>query len=174
MRERLERHRANPSCNACHGILDPLGFALENFDVVGGWRVEDRDAGSPIDASGRLADGTLVASPAELREALLRRPEQFVQTLTEKLMTFALGRGITYRDMPEVRAIVRASAAKGYTFESIVEGIVGAPQFRMQEVPALPAATRQASTRQTATPQADTGQADTRQADAVGPEPMQR
>lgn len=147
VRERLERHRTNPSCNACHGILDPLGFALENFDVVGGWRVEDRDAGSSIDASGRLADGTLVAGPAALREALLKRPEQFVQTLTEKLMTFALGRGITYRDMPVVRAIVRASAAKGYTFESIVEGIVAAPQFGMKEVPALPAATRQADAR---------------------------
>ncbi len=144
VRERLERHRTNPSCNACHGILDPLGFALENFDVVGGWRVKDRDAGSPIDASGRLADGTLVDGPAQLREALLRRPAQFVQTLTEKLMTFALGRGLTYRDMPTVRAIVRASAAQGYTFESIVQGIVASPAFRMKEIPPLPAQTKQA------------------------------
>jgi uncharacterized protein DUF1592/uncharacterized protein DUF1588/uncharacterized protein DUF1585/uncharacterized protein DUF1587/uncharacterized protein DUF1595 len=145
VRERLEHHRINPSCNACHGILDPLGFALENFDVVGGWRVTDRDAGSPIDASGRLADGTLVAGPAELREALLERPAQFVQTLTEKLMTFALGRGLSYRDMPVVRGIVRDSAAQGYTFQSIVQGIVAAPAFQMKEVPALPAPTRQAA-----------------------------
>lgn len=144
VRERLERHRTNPSCNACHGILDPLGFALENFDVVGGWRVKDRDAGSAIDASGRLADGTLVRGPAELRQALMRRPAQFVQTLTEKLMTCALGRGLTYRDMPTVRAIVRASARKGYTFESIVQGIVAAPAFGMKEVPPLPSPTRQA------------------------------
>ena len=144
VRERLEHHRTNPSCNACHGILDPLGFALENYDVVGGWRVTDRDAGSPIDASGRLADGTLVKSPAELREALLERPAQFVQTLTEKLMIFALGRGLTFHDMPVVRAIVRDSAVHGYTFESIVQGIVAAPAFRMKEIPPLPAATRQA------------------------------
>lgn len=144
VRERLEHHRTNPSCNACHGILDPLGFALENYDVVGGWRVTDRDAGSPIDASGRLADGTLVKSPAELREALLERPAQFVQTLTEKLMVFALGRGLTFHDMPVVRAIVRDSAAHGYTFESIVQGIVAAPAFRMKQIPPLPAATRQA------------------------------
>jgi len=143
VRERLEHHRVNPSCNACHGILDPLGFALENFDVVGGWRVTDRDAGSPIDASGRLADGTLVDGPAQLREALLKRPAQFVQTLTEKLMTFGLGRGLTYRDMPAVRAIVRGSASQGYTFESIAQGIVAAPAFRMKEVPPLPAPTRQ-------------------------------
>lgn len=147
VRERLERHRSNPSCNACHGILDPLGFALENFDVVGGWRVKDRDAGSPIDASGRLADGTHVNGPAALRAALLRRPAQFVQTLTEKLMTFALGRGLTYRDMPTVRAIVRASAAQGYTFESIVQGIAAAPAFRLKEVPPLPTATQQADAR---------------------------
>jgi len=145
VRERLEHHRTNPSCNACHGILDPLGFALENFDVIGGWRMTDRDAGSLIDASGRLAGGTLVDGPAELRKALLERPTQFVQTLTEKLMTFALGRGLTYHDMPAVRAVVRASAAQGYTFESIVQGIVAAPAFRMKEVPALPAPTRQAA-----------------------------
>ena len=143
VRERLERHRANPSCNACHGILDPLGFALENFDVVGAWRDRDLDAGTPIDARGRLADGSEVSSPAQLREVLMRRPDQFVQTLTEKLMTFALGRGLDYHDMPAVRAIVRAADRQHDTFESIVQGIVAAPAFRMQEVP-MPAPTRQA------------------------------
>ena len=139
VRERLQQHRSNPSCNACHGVMDPLGFALENFDVVGGWREVDRDAGTPIDASGQLADGRHVGSPAQLREALLARPGQFVQTLTEKLMTFALGRAMRYQDMPTVRAIVREAARQGDTFESIVQGIVRAPAFRLQQAPSLPA-----------------------------------
>ena len=135
VRVRLEHHRQNPSCNACHGILDPLGFALENFDVIGGWRDVDRDAGSPIDSSGQLADGTHVNGPAQLRKALLARPDQFVQTLTEKLMTFALGRGITYQDMPTVRAIVRRAGADHYRFEDIVAGIVESDAFQMRQLP---------------------------------------
>jgi hypothetical protein len=138
VRERLELHRSNPSCNGCHGVLDPLGFALENFDVTGAWRKKDLDAGTDIDASGTLADGTRVGSPAELRVALLRRPDQFVQTVTEKIMTFALGRSLRYQDMPMVRAIVRQAAKEGDTFESILKGVVDSPAFRMREIPAVP------------------------------------
>jgi hypothetical protein len=125
-------------------VIDPLGFALENYDVVGAWRSEDLDAGTPIDASGRLAGGTPVGGPAQLRQVLLARPQQFVQTLTEKLMTFALGRSLRYQDMPMVRAVVRSSAAEHYTFESIVQGIVASPAFRERRVP-LPAAQKTAS-----------------------------
>jgi hypothetical protein len=145
VRVRLERHRQNPSCNACHGILDPLGFALENFDVIGGWRDQDRDAGSAIDSSGQLANGTHVNGPAQLRQALLARPDQFVQTLTEKIMTFALGRGVTYQDMPTVRAIVRRAAANHYRFEDIVSGIVESDAFEMRELPPAKFDLKQAS-----------------------------
>jgi hypothetical protein len=145
VRVRLEHHRQNPSCNACHGILDPLGFALENFDVIGGWRDQDRDAGSAIDSSGQLADGTHVNGPAQLRKALLARPDQFVQTLTEKLMTFALGRGVTYQDMPTVRAIVRRAGADHYRFEDIVAGIVESDAFEMRELPPAKFDLKQAS-----------------------------
>ena len=107
---------------------------LENYDVVGAWRDRDLDAGVAIDSAGRLSSGIEVSGPSQLREALLRRPNQFVQTLTEKLMTFALGRAVTYQDMPTIRAIVRDSADKGYRFASIVQGIVASPAFKMSEV----------------------------------------
>jgi hypothetical protein len=145
VRVRLEHHRQNPSCNACHGILDPLGFALENFDVIGGWRDQDRDAGSAIDSSGQLADGTHVDGPAQLRKALLARPDQFVQTLTEKLMTFALGRGVTYQDMPTVRAIVRRAAADHDRFEDLVAGIVESDAFELRALPPVKFDLKQAS-----------------------------
>jgi hypothetical protein len=146
VRERLESHRSNPSCNACHGVMDPLGFALEKFDVVGAWRDKDRDAGTAIDSSGQLSDGTHLDGPAELRKALLRRPDQFVQTLTEKLMVFALGRGLRYPDMPSVRAIVRESANEDYRFEAIVKGIVTSPAFQMRALPLTPSpSTKQAA-----------------------------
>jgi hypothetical protein len=132
VRARLEAHRTNPSCNACHGVIDPLGFALENFDAVGRWRVIDREARAPIDASGVLVDGTPISGPVELREALLARPEQFVQTLTEKLMTYALGRALTHTDMPTVRRIVREAAENDYRFSDLVWGIVNSTQFRMK------------------------------------------
>ena len=112
VRERLEAHRETPSCNSCHGVIDPLGFALENFDVIGAWRDRDRDAGTAIDASGQLASGAEVNGPADLRRALLARPDQFVQALTEKLMIYALGRPVHHHDMPAVRAIVREAAAR--------------------------------------------------------------
>ncbi|HUQ50634.1 MAG TPA: DUF1592 domain-containing protein [Gammaproteobacteria bacterium] len=132
VRARLEAHRANPSCNACHGVIDPLGFALENFDAVGRWRVIDREARAPIDASGVLVDGTPVTGPVELRKALLARPDQFVQTLTEKLMTYGLGRSLEYTDMPTVRRIVREAAEDDYRFSDVVWGIVNSTQFRMK------------------------------------------
>jgi mono/diheme cytochrome c family protein len=134
VREIMEQHRARPSCNACHGVMDPLGFALENFDAVGEWRTKDRYAGSVIDASGTLVDGTPLAGPVDLRNALMRRPEQFVQTLTEKLMTYALGRSVESYDMPVVRAIVRDSASEQYRFSSIVKGIVRSAPFQMRKV----------------------------------------
>jgi hypothetical protein len=134
VRERLEKHRSNPTCNGCHGVLDPLGFALENFDVTGGWRTKDLDAGVPIDAGGQLADGTNLGSPVELRKALVARPDQFMQAVTERLMTFGLGRSLRYQDMPSVRAIVRKAATEGNTFESLIRGVVDSPAFRMKEV----------------------------------------
>jgi mono/diheme cytochrome c family protein len=130
----LEAHRANPTCNACHGIMDPLGFALENFDTIGTYRTMDRYTRTNIDTSGKLVDGTPINGPADLRSALLRHPEQFAQTLTEKLMTYALGRGVEYFDMPSVRKIVRDAKDENYKFSSIVLGIVKAPAFQSSEV----------------------------------------
>lgn len=145
VRQRLEQHRANPSCNGCHGVMDPLGFALENYDVTGAWRDVDRDAGDKIDASGQLASGQHIGGPADLNKALLARPDQFVQALTEKLMTFALGRGLRYQDMPAVRDIVRESAKDDYRFESLIRGIVASPSFQMKQVTSAPPDTRQAN-----------------------------
>jgi mono/diheme cytochrome c family protein len=135
VRERLEEHRSNPSCNGCHGVIDPLGFALENFDAVGRWQDIDRMARTPIDASGVMADGTVVDGPVPLRAALLARPDQFVQTFTEKLMTFALGRGVEHRDMPTIRRIVREAAQNEYRFSTLVSLIVASEQFRMRSTP---------------------------------------
>jgi hypothetical protein len=134
IRQIMEAHRTNPACNACHGVMDPLGFALENFDSIGTYRDADRFTRTAIDASGKLVDGTAVNGPADLRTALLAHSEQFVQTLTEKLMTYALGRSVEYYDMPSVRAIVRDSKANDYKFSSIVIGIVNAPAFRSSMV----------------------------------------
>ena len=145
VRERLEQHRATPSCNGCHGVMDPLGFALENYDVVGAWRDIDRDAGSAIDSSGTLASGTHVGGPAELNRALLDRPDQFVQALTEKLMVFSLGRALRYQDMPAVRAIVRKAAADNYRFETILQGIASSQAFQMRQLPTAAPDTKQAS-----------------------------
>ena len=109
MREQLERHRANPTCGICHNVIDPVGFALENFDVDGSWRETTRE-GLAIDATGILLDGTPVDGPRALREALIADPELFANTLTEKMLVYALGRGLDPRDMPVVRAIVRNAA----------------------------------------------------------------
>jgi mono/diheme cytochrome c family protein len=130
VRELMVQHRANPSCNACHGIMDPLGFALENFDAVGKWRAKDRDAGTVIDSSGEL-HGIPMNGPDDLRNALTARPDQFAQTVTEKLMIYALGRGIEFHDMPAVRTIVRNAAADRYRFSSLIAGIVKSEPFAM-------------------------------------------
>ncbi|HEX6999366.1 MAG TPA: DUF1592 domain-containing protein [Gammaproteobacteria bacterium] len=137
IRARLEAHRANPSCNGCHGVIDPYGLALENFTVVGQWRDVDQQAGEPIDPSTVLPGGQEVSGPVELREALVRRPDQFVQALTQKLMMYALGRELEYYDMPQVRAVVRRAAQDDYRFSAIVTGIVLSDAFRMQ-APAHP------------------------------------
>ncbi len=137
VRERLEKHRKNPSCNGCHGVMDPLGFALENFDAVGRWTDMDRMARTPIDSSGIMADGTPVDGPVALRNAILKRPDQFVQTFTEKLMTFGLGRGLEYYDMPTVRRIVREASADNYRFSTLVMEIVESEQFRMKRAPGV-------------------------------------
>jgi hypothetical protein len=126
----MEQHRANPVCASCHRVLDPLGFALENFDAVGAWRT--RDGGQPVDVSGQLADGTPVHGAAGLRQALLDKPDLLVTTLTEKLMTYGVGRGVGHADMPAVRAIVRASASNDYRFSSLILGIVGSKPFQMR------------------------------------------
>jgi Protein of unknown function (DUF1592)/Protein of unknown function (DUF1588)/Protein of unknown function (DUF1587)/Protein of unknown function (DUF1585)/Protein of unknown function (DUF1595)/Cytochrome C oxidase, cbb3-type, subunit III len=131
VRERLEEHRKSPACASCHKIMDPLGFALENFDAIGQWRAKSED-GAPIDASGVLLDGSKVDGPTSLRAALMSRPEVFVSTLTEKLMTYALGRGTDFSDEPSIRAIVARASADHYRFSDLVSGIVTSPEFRMK------------------------------------------
>jgi mono/diheme cytochrome c family protein len=130
MRERMEQHRANAVCASCHKIMDPLGFALENFDAVGGWRTTE--AGVPIDASGQLVDGTHVDGPATLRQALLKHREEFAGTVASKLLTYALGRGVEYFDEPAVRQIVRDSVRTDYRWSSLISGIVRSVPFQMR------------------------------------------
>ena len=131
VRERLEEHRRSPACASCHKIMDPLGFALENFDAIGQWRAKTED-GAPVDASGVLLDGSKVDGPITLRTALMSRPDVFVTTLTEKLMTYALGRGVDYNDMPAIREIVAHAATDQYRFSDLVRGIVKSPEFRIK------------------------------------------
>jgi hypothetical protein len=130
VRGRMEQHRSNPACAGCHKVMDPLGLALENFDAVGAWRT--RESGIAIDASGELTDGTKIDGVAALRDALVRRPEVLVGTMTEKLMIYALGRTLEYQDMPAVRAIVQSSARDNYRFSSLVRGIVSSVPFQMR------------------------------------------
>ncbi len=130
MREQMAAHRANAVCASCHRVMDPIGFALENFDPVGAWR--SREPGGPIDASGELADGSRVDGAVALREALTRHPEVFAQTLTEKLLTYALGRGLDDHDMPALRGIVGAAGRSGNRFSAIVLGIVKSVPFQMR------------------------------------------
>jgi len=130
MRQRMEKHRESPACASCHKVMDPIGLALENFDAVGRWRTLDGE--SVIDASGELYDGTKVNGAVDLRQALLKRPEVLVGTMAEKLMVYALGRGLEPVDMPAVRTIVRDSAKDGYRFSALVKGIVSSTPFRMR------------------------------------------
>ena len=131
MRERMEQHRANPVCASCHRLMDPLGLALENFDAIGRWRGH-MPGGIAIDASGSMPDGTPFDGPADLRELLVRNPEQFVTVVTEKLLTYALGRGVEYYDAPAVREITRAAAEHDYGLASLIVGVVKSTPFQMR------------------------------------------
>ena len=128
LRQRLEQHRASPGCASCHAIMDPLGFALENYDLIGAWR--EKDGPAKIDSTGRLADGTPLSGPADLRKAVLGRSEAFVTTATEKLFVYALGRPVHYYDMPTVRAVVRRAAKEHNRFSAFLLGIVESDAFQ--------------------------------------------
>jgi hypothetical protein len=130
VRERLEEHRKNPVCASCHARMDPLGFALENFDAIGRWRSVD-ESGKPVDATGVLPDGTKFEGPAQFRQALLAHRDEFVSALTEKLLTYALGRGLESYDMPAVRAILRQARPDDDRWSSLIRGIVASVPFRM-------------------------------------------
>jgi hypothetical protein len=145
MREQMEQHRKDPACASCHKLMDPIGLALENYDAVGRWRtsepwmltVEDQkwrsnEANQAIDAQGTLPDGTPFVGPSGLKKALLAHPDQFVTTLTEKLMIYALGRGVEYYDRPAIRAVVHAAASDNNRFTALVLGIVNSVPFQMR------------------------------------------
>ena len=136
MREQMAEHRANAACASCHKGIDSIGFALENFDAVGAWRTQD--AGLPIDASGELADGAKIDGVVALRNSILARPEVFVGTMTEKLLIYSLGRGLDYRDMPTVRAIVRDAGRTDYRFSTMILGVVHSTPFQMRTKLASP------------------------------------
>lgn len=134
LRARLEQHRADSVCSSCHGVIDPYGLAMENFTVIGAWRDYDQAADAPIDATTELPGGIPIAGPNELTAALLRREDQFVQAMTQKLLMYAIGRELEHFDMPQVREIVRAAKAEDYRFSALVRGIVRSEAFRMQGV----------------------------------------
>ncbi len=134
MRQQMEQHRRNPVCANCHKIMDPLGFTLENFDAVGAWRV--RESGGPVDSSGMLTDGTTVDGVVALRQALTRRPEVIAGTFAEKLLIYALGRGVGANDMPAIRTIVREAGKRDYRFSEIILGVVNSLPFQMRMKPA--------------------------------------
>jgi hypothetical protein len=136
VRERLEEHRKNPACNSCHRVIDPIGLALENYDVDGRWRI--KDSGILVDAGGRLYDGTALNGPDDLRKALLDHSEAVVRGFTEYLMTYALGRRVEATDGPTIRAIVRDASKGGYRLSSIVLGIAKSAPFTMGQVQAAP------------------------------------
>ena len=130
MREQMEQHRNNPACASCHKTMDPFGFALENFDVVGAWR-RTNETGLALDTADVLPTGVKVDGVVGLRNALMERPDVFVRTLTEKLLVYAVGRGLTYQDMPAVRKIVRDARGQDYRFSALVSGIVSSVPFQM-------------------------------------------
>jgi hypothetical protein len=131
VRELLEEHRKNPACSGCHSVMDPLGFSLENFDGIGEWRSKDQSGA--IDASGQLADGTKVEGAVTLRQALMKHPEQFAGTVTEKLLTYALGRGLEFYDMPVVRGVVKDASRNDYKFSALIMGIVKSAPFQTRK-----------------------------------------
>jgi hypothetical protein len=134
MRQQMEQHRTNPVCSSCHARMDPIGFALENYDGVGAWR--SKDAGNVIDAAGKLPDGTLFEGPAGLTHLLLTKyRDEFIGTFTSKLLTYALGRGLEYYDNPAVRAIMRDAERDNCTIQALIQAIVRSPQFQMRRTP---------------------------------------
>jgi mono/diheme cytochrome c family protein len=135
VRQQMEQHRKNPACAGCHARMDPLGFALENFDAIGRWRATSGAGNTPIDSSGVLPDGTKFEGPAELRKILLDRKDEFASTVTKKLLTYALGRGLEYYDQPTVRAILRQSAPSGYRWSSLILGVVESTPFQRRRAP---------------------------------------
>src|SRR4029434_10667543 len=141
LREQMTMHRKNPPCASCHKLMDPIGFALENFDADGKWRTKHGgDGGVPIDATVELWDGTKVNGPVELRQRLLYYSPQYVRMITEKLMTFGLGRGVEYYDMPVIRSIVRDSEKNNYRFSSLVMRIIKSTPFQTRVKAAVNAA----------------------------------
>jgi hypothetical protein len=135
VRERMEQHRANPACNSCHRVIDPLGLALENFDVTGKWRIKDN--GVPIDSNGELYDGTKMQGPAGLRTALLKHQDLLLLSFTERLMTYAIGRRMEPYDMPAIRAIIRDAAKNDYKLSSFVMGVANSAAFRTTRMEAV-------------------------------------
>jgi len=131
MREQMAEHRQNPVCATCHKVMDPIGLSLDNFDVIGSWRDAD-ETDKPIDATGELVDGSKVDGVVTLRKSLMAHPDVFVRTMTEKMLIYALGRGLDPHDMPTVRAIMRDAAGQNYRFQSIVLGIVHSTPFTMR------------------------------------------
>jgi hypothetical protein len=132
LRARMEKHRSNPTCNQCHGVIDPIGLALENFSVTGRWRDRDLQADEAIDATTVMPGNIAIGGPVDLRNELIRKPEKFVRTFTARMLTYSLGRELEYFDMPQVRAIVDAAAANDYRLFDIVMGIVQSDSFRYQ------------------------------------------
>jgi hypothetical protein len=129
-RQRMERHRANPTCNACHRFMDPIGLALDNFDVTGRWRI--RENMMPLDTRGVFYDGTPVSTPSELTAAILKRPIPLVRNFTVNLLSYAIGRPVEYYDQPSVRAIARAAEANDYRMSSFIMGVVTSEPFQMR------------------------------------------
>jgi hypothetical protein len=138
LRARLESHRSKPGCNQCHGVIDPIGLAMENYDAIGRWRDRDAEANAPIDAKTVLPTGRPVDGPFELREALFGGRDLFIRAFTEKLMMYAVGRELEYFDMPQVRAVVRRAAAQDYRLSAIVAGVVASDAFRLQAIEESP------------------------------------
>jgi hypothetical protein len=143
VRERMEQHRSNPTCNSCHRVIDPLGLALDNFDATGKWRV--KDGGTPVDAAGTLYDGSKIDGPAGLREAVLRHKDAFLLSFTQSLTTYALGRRVEPADLPTVRKIIRDAAAREYRLSAFIEGVIDSPAFQRARVPAAEPATTTAA-----------------------------
>jgi hypothetical protein len=135
VRERMEQHRANPSCNSCHRVIDPLGLALENFDASGKWRI--KDSGVPVDPTGVMYDGSQLNGPADLRQALMKHSDAILLSFTESLMTYALGRPIEYYDMPTIRGIVRDAGKNNNRMSSFITGVVNSSAFRMARAPSV-------------------------------------